>query len=231
MSAPVIVFDLDDTLYSERQFAVSGFRACEQWLVERHGQTAAGIVPEMLHLLDSGHMRALFEISLRSRVPTADDRHIDDFIDVYREHTPDIALYPDAAWALDHFGRHGPLGLITDGQVEVQSSKVRALAIEPHFAHIVYTSGLGGRGFAKPHPLAFERMETALRAAGGGNGNFVYVGDNPAKDFLVPNARGWISVQVQKPFRIHSRAMPIAGGEPQHVIESLTQLPAVLAKR
>lgn len=223
---PIIVFDLDDTLYSERQFAISGFKACERWVEHRFGAQVAGLSEEMTRLLDVGHMRALFEVSLRRWVPDATAADVEAFIDVYRDHEPDIALYPDAAWALDHFASRGPIGLITDGQHSVQASKVAALGITPRFAHIVYTSALGGRSFSKPHPLSFERMEAALASAS--SSRFVYVGDNPSKDFVTPNARGWISVQVIKPYRIHARAEPVPGGEPHHVIEALTELPAIL---
>ena len=221
---PIIVFDLDDTLYSERQFAISGFRACERWLEQEHG--AGGIVDDMTRMLDDGYMRALFDQVLAARVPGHTPAQLEAFIDVYRLHDPAIALYPDAAWALDHFEPLGPLGLITDGQAEVQSSKVRALAIAPRFRHIVYTGALGGRAFSKPHPRSFELMEEALGAPGG---RFVYVGDNPAKDFVTPNARGWISVQVHRPQRIHARAEAAPGGAAQHVVDQLTELPALLA--
>jgi len=221
---PILVFDLDDTLYSERQFAISGFRACERWLQERHGMCE--VVEEMTRLLDDGHMRSLFEIVLEKHVPGRMAEHIEAFIDVYRLHEPTIELYPDAAWALEHFGGlGGPLGLITDGQHEVQAGKVKALAIAHRFQHIVYTHALGGRAFAKPHPRAFEMMEAALGRSGD---RFVYIGDNPAKDFVTPNARGWISIQVLRPQRIHSRALTVEGGAPQHVIESLTELPGLL---
>lgn len=221
---PIIVFDLDDTLYSERDFAISGFKACERWLEHTFG--VGGVVAEMTRLLDDGHMRQLFVDVLKDRVPDATDAHLEAFIDVYRLHEPDIALYPDAAWALDHFGRDGPLGLITDGQHVVQSSKVRALDIEHHFEHIVYTGALGGRAFAKPHPLSYEQMEAAIGVPGR---RFVYVGDNPAKDFVTPNARGWISVQVHRPMRIHARAQTAAGGAAQHELHNLEQLPGLLA--
>lgn len=223
MPRPILVFDLDDTLYPERQFAISGFRACERWLEDRFGAT--GIVDHMTRLLDDGHMRALFEITLASKVPDAPADVVEEFIDIYRLHEPDIELYPDAAHALDHFEAQGPIGLITDGQEVVQSSKVRALRIAERFHHIVYTGALGGRSFSKPHPLSFERMEAALA---GNGGPFVYVGDNPAKDFVTPNARGWISVQIHRPHRIHARAQTAIGGAPQHQIQALTELPELL---
>ncbi len=226
MSEPVIVFDLDDTLYAERDFAISGFRACESWLEREHG--VGEVAEEMTRLLDEGHMRQLFVKVLKDRLPHSADQHLEAFIDVYRYHEPAIGLYPDSVWALEHFGSKGPLGLITDGQHEVQSSKVRALDIGHRFEHIVYTGALGGRAFSKPHPLSYEQMEEKLGGAGDGR-RFVYVGDNPAKDFVTPNARGWISVQIVRPYRIHARAEASQGGHPQHMIETLTELPAILA--
>ncbi len=220
-----LVFDLDDTLYPERQFAISGFRACEQWLEQNHGVT--GVVDDMTRLLDAGHMRSLFEITLEKSIGPYDEAQIKAFIDVYRLHPPEIALYDDAHHALDHFESLGPIGLITDGQEEVQSSKVRALGLEPRFAHIIYTHALGGRQFSKPHPGSFERMEAALGEAGD---RFVYVGDNPAKDFVTPNVRGWISVQIHRDMRIHHRAVTADGGAPQHEIHALTDLPDLLSK-
>ena len=221
-----VVFDLDDTLYSERQFAISGFRACERWLEQEHGVTEP-VVEAMTRLLDDGHMRALFEIVLAERMPGHSPHLIEPFIDVYRLHDPEIALYEDAAAALDHFEARAPIALITDGQHEVQSRKVRALGLESRFAHIVYTSALGGRSFSKPHPRAYEVVEERLGKPGD---RYLYVGDNPAKDFVTPNARGWTSVQVLRPQRIHSRAKTVPGGEAHVVMSDLVGLPDLVAQ-
>ena len=221
-----LVFDLDDTLYPERRLAISGFSACAGWLAREHGVAGCeDVVADMTRLLDAGHMRALFGITLAERIGEHSNATLEAFIDIYRLHDPDIALYEDAEAVLAHFAALGPLGLITDGQADVQASKVRALRLEPRFAHIIYTHDLGGRGYSKPHPRAFELIEQAL---GEPDCRFVYVGDNPAKDFVAPNARGWTSVQVLRPQRIHARAGMAEGGAPQHVIETLADLPGVL---
>ena len=223
-----LVFDLDDTLYPERQFAVSGFRACAGWLARDHGvATSDNVVEHMTRLLDDGHMRALFEIVLGDNIGAYSPATLEAFIDIYRLHEPEISFYHDTEDVLAHYEARGPLGLITDGQPEVQSSKVRALGLEPRFAHIVYTSGLGGRAFAKPHPRAFEVTEAALGQPGD---RFVYVGDNPAKDFVAPNLRGWTTVQVLRPQRIHARAKMAEGGAAQHVVETLAALPDLLGE-
>jgi putative hydrolase of the HAD superfamily len=224
-STPILVFDLDDTLYPERQFALSGFQAAGRW-----AQTALGIeglAGDMTRLLDGGNLGQLFGMALAARRPDHTPEHLTALLEAYRDHQPELELFEDAVWALGRFAGHGGLGLITDGTHRVQAKKVAALGIGPHFRKIVYTDALGGRAFHKPHPKSYEMIEQAL---GMGADRFVYVGDNPSKDFIVPNARGWTSVMVARPghARIHFRAEVAAGGAPQHTIASLTELPRVL---
>jgi len=221
----VLVFDLDDTLYPERQFALSGFRAAGRWAETELG--VAGLADDMTHLLDRGHLGELFAMALRARLPDHAPEHLAGLVEAYRDHEPELTLFDDAAWALAHFSSRAQLGLISDGTERMQARKVAALGIAAHFAEIVYTHALGGRAFAKPHPKAYETIEAAL---GSGTDHFVYVGDNPSKDFIVPNARGWTSVMVDRPghARIHAGAQVAAGGAPQHVVASLAELPAVL---
>jgi putative hydrolase of the HAD superfamily len=223
MSRRVLVFDLDDTLHSERAFAISGFRAAERWAARELG--LGDLVAPMTQLLDDGHLRELFALILAERMPRHTPAHLEGFIASYRDHEPEIVLYEDADRALTHFGALGPLGLITDGSPALQERKVRVLGLESRLHHRIYTHALGGRAFAKPHPRAFEHMEAALGAPGD---TFVYVGDNPAKDFVAPNARGWVTVQIVRPQQIHRRAQVAEGGVPQHRVESLEELASLL---
>lgn len=225
--ATIMVFDLDDTLYPERQFALSGFRASARWARESLGHAdEAGLVAAMTAMLDRGLLGKLFPAALEMVKAEHSRAELKAFVDAYRDHEPQLTLHEDGAWALAHYGARGRLGLITDGTHSVQSAKVRALALETRFTEIVYTGALGpDRAFAKPHPLAFERIATALGAAGD---RFVYVGDNPSKDFVAPNALGWTSVWVKRAGGIHDGAETADGGEPRHMITSLTELPGVL---
>lgn len=219
-----LVFDLDDTLYPERSFAVSAFAAASAWAEATLG--IDGLAPEMTRLLDEGHLGRLFTIVLERR--GIDPVHAGGLMEAYRAHQPlQLDLYADAARCLAEAGEHGPLGLITDGTPTVQRAKVKALGIAETFGHIVYTHELGGRAFAKPHAGAFEAMQRALGEAGD---RFVYVGDNPAKDFQAPNRLGWTTVQVERPQRIHAKAVAIEDGQPQHVVATLDALPAILRR-
>lgn len=228
MSKLVLVFDLDDTLYPERQFALSGFAAAGRWAEAQLG--VAGLAADMTRLLEGGHLGELFSIALAGRLPNYTAEHLAGLIAAYRNHDPELSLFEDAAWALAHFAPQAKLGLITDGHHHVQAKKVTALGIAAHFRKIVYTHALGGRQYAKPHPRSYEMVEAALGTHGD---RLVYIGDNPSKDFIVPNQRGWISIMVERPEfrRIHANAEVAPGGAPQHTLASLRQLPALLGLR
>jgi putative hydrolase of the HAD superfamily len=231
-----IVFDLDDTLYPERDYALSGFRAAARWAGETLGLSAgevARMAERMTALLEEGHRGNLFGIALAEVRPDCTPEDVAGVHEAYRAHTPErLDLFADAVWALERYRladrAHGALGLITDGHLVMQSSKVAALGIASHFHEIVYTGGLGpGRTYFKPHPMAFERMVAAVGAQGD---RFVYVGDNPSKDFVAPNAMGWLSVWVDRPGGIHHGAPVAEGGTPQVTIRSLRELPEILGR-
>ena len=217
-----VIFDLDDTLYPERDFAVSAFGAAGAWAQTELG--VEGLADDMVRLLDDGHLGRLFTLVLERR--GIDPAHGAGLIEAYRRHEPlQLRLYADAEAAMTHFSTEGPIGLITDGTPVVQRAKVKALGIAKRFRHIVYTHDLGGREFAKPHAGSFEAMQSALGEAGD---RFVYVGDNPSKDFVSPNRMGWTTVQVVRPQRIHANAKVAEGGAAHHVVETLEALPQLL---
>ncbi len=213
-----LVFDLDDTLHSERLYAISGFNAAAAWAEGALG--VAGLAEEMTVLLDQGHLGTVFEQALKKRKPDFSIADLNQLRKAYRDHDPAISVYDDVMPVLQAVTT--PMGMITDGSLEMQTRKVAALGLQQRFAEIIYTGALGsGRAFFKPHPRAFEMIEAQL----GGDGiRMVYVGDNPAKDFVVPNARGWLSVMIERPHRIHAAAIPADGGLPHVTIRSLAEL-------
>lgn len=220
-----IVFDLDDTLYPERDFARSGFNAAGRHAFERFG--IKGLAEDMQALLESGHRGNLFGLSLKAKRPEATPEEIAELHELYRRHEPSgLKLFEDGACALDHYARQGELGLITDGHLVMQSGKVNGLGIAHRFKEIVYTDTLApGRSMAKPHARAFQLISAALGQPGD---RFVYIGDNPSKDFVAPNALGWITVWIDRPGGIHHGAKIAPGGAPQLTVQSLHELPGVL---
>lgn len=223
-----LIFDLDDTLYPERDFAIGGFRAAARWAEQQLG---VGVdVDRMTSLLDDGHLGKLFTIVLAEAKPDHSPDDLKGFVRAYGKQQPDIRLFPDAAAALPHWHARTDLGLITDGHAPTQHAKIAALLLGERFAHIIATGALGPeRAFHKPHPHAFELMQAKLGKEGD---RFVYVGDNLSKDFVAPNALGWTSIWIDRPHhrhhRIHKNASAPTGGEPHAVIQDLGELARVL---
>jgi putative hydrolase of the HAD superfamily len=228
MPALHLVFDLDDTLYAERDYAVGGFRAAAAWARKELGVQAD---PEhMIQLLDTGHLGQLFAMALKAAKPDHTDAELKGFVKAYGQHTPSLALFDDAAVALDHWQRRAHLGLITDGHVPTQQAKISALGLASRFREIIATGALGpDRAFHKPHPRAFELMQAALGKPGD---RFVYVGDNLSKDFVAPNALGWTTVYIDRPahrlHRIHKHKAAPVDGAPHETVSDLRALVQIL---
>ena len=47
---------------------------------------------------------------------------------------------------------------------------------------------------------------------------------------MAPNARGWTTVWIDRPGRIHAAAKVATGGEPHHKIASLDELAGLLGE-
>jgi putative hydrolase of the HAD superfamily len=225
-----LVFDLDDTLYLERDFVRSGFAAVERWFADQQGPP--GLAQACRHLFQQGHRGRIFDEALAGLGVAADPSLIAQLVEIYRSHPPDIALAPDAEGYLAGRGDGARNALVTDGPLATQRAKVQALGIEGRFGFIVYTDALGpGRG--KPHPAAFERIETwasgliTPRETSGGL-PLVYIADNPRKDFVTPRDRGWLTVQIVRPDRVHRVDAPDENHAAHARIESLDQLDACL---
>ncbi len=211
LPADRVTFDLDDTLYLERDFAFSGFDAVAAHL------GADGFAATCRALFDSPHRAAIFNEALRRHGVSAE---VPDLVAVYRDHAPQIALCPDAARYL----QRGGFGLITDGPERTQRAKIAALGLARFCDQIIPTGQWPG-GFGKPHPRAYQAI---MDAADGRR--CVYVADNAAKDFVTPNRMGWLTVQILRPGRVHDGTAPDAAHAAQVVITSLDQLDAVLAE-
>ncbi|WP_342642055.1 HAD family hydrolase [Rhodoligotrophos ferricapiens] len=217
MPAPfTLVFDLDDTLYLERDFVRSGFTAVGRWLRAEKG--IRGFEAICTELFAAGERMQVFNQALDHLGLGAEPDLLAKLIHVYRTHEPQITLADDARRYLE--SATGPHALITDGFLATQEAKVRVLKLDQSFGQVLCTACLGA-GFGKPHPRCFEITEAWARPFGR---PLVYVADNPLKDFVTPKARGWLTVQVARPERVHLCAAPDARYEPHASVASLDEL-------
>ena len=173
-SSKIFVFDLDDTLYSERDFEKSGIEFVYENLSIKHIslETILNNRNNWIELIINGSNN---QISLQM------------VLEIYRNHFPTIRLYEDAKVFLEKLHSEGiEMSLITDGRSITQRNKLRALGIETFFKNIVISEEVNSE---KPSEYNF-RMVMYNKIAE----NYIYIADNPKKDFITPNKLGWTSI-------------------------------------
>jgi len=224
-----VVFDLDDTLYAERDYIRSGYRAIDAYLrqsfdIDRltHNGLVAGdwLWERFCGGEASGAFDALsetFDLAL-----TRED--IGQLVEVYRTHRPDIQPLAGAVEMLASLKARYRLGVLSDGFLPAQQLKLDALGLGDCFASVIFTEVLG-REYWKPSPAGFEAIARELAVD---HDACVYVGDNPSKDFVAPNALGWLTVQITRPGQVHAHKPAPPGGQASKVVHSWDEMVAVI---
>ena len=194
----VIVLDLDDTLYPERDFVISGFSAVSHWLhrqmnVRDFDRTAQALFAD-------GRRGDIFDAALAELGLTPAPELIERLVSIYRDHQPSLTLPSDTAEFLARIPDDVSLALLTDGFLNTQQNKIRALGLDRHAIWPIVCTGQWGRDYWKPHRRGYEFIQAAHRLTPSA---FCYVADNPAKDFITPRALGWRTVCIRRPDAIH----------------------------
>ncbi len=174
----VVVFDLDDTLYDEVDFVKSGFSEISRYLGSNDYFDFM-----WREFLENGSGK-IFDKLIEKFDLNIDVKKL---IEIYRFHNPDISLREDSKDILKTLKKK--LSLITDGHYITQQNKFRALGLGeyinyPIFTDFYHTSKLD----EKPFLMIMNKFK---------DDEFVYVADNPKKDFFVPKRLGWKSVRFK----------------------------------
>lgn len=222
-----VVFDLDDTLYDEQEYCKSGFNAVAHSL-----SNLVDVLPpeeifdSLCQQFTSGNRTKTFNAALEDHGISYDEKLIQKMIETYRSHSPQISLPPDSEKVLQKLSEKYTLALLTDGFLPAQQLKVQALGIEKYFKSIIYTEQLG-RQYWKPSPAGFEKITQQLNTK---PENMAYVADNETKDFIAPNKLGILTIQIIRPARIHKSTSDAPDAAAKHLINKLSELPAILEK-
>ncbi len=190
-----VVFDVDDTLCLERNYAISGFRAVGNWAARWLGAPDFG--ERCIDLFETGHRGDTFNSALESVGLKPCPELIAGLVTIYRSHVPEIAMEEDAGVAVAEIVKRWPIAVITDGPVTSQTLKCDALGL-PAFARPVIATGIYGPECHKPQPAAFQRVEREVQAK-----QYLYVADNPLKDFQAPRSLGWKCVRIRRSAGLH----------------------------
>ena len=207
----IFVFDLDDTLYPEIDYVRSG----ASFVVGRLGEL--GLVDGSAWSFVEKHLSDDWIGILREtyRLPCSKES----LLWIYRNHEPRIALPPNSRDVLCELASRGhSIIILTDGRSISQRLKLNSLGLQSFWALISeeYKS-------EKPSPLRFEAVMARYP-----DEQYIYVGDNPEKDFVAANELGWESVGIKwKPYFIsrYSESDIPCTSLPTHWIDDINNLP------
>jgi putative hydrolase of the HAD superfamily len=218
MPIKAVVFDMDDTLFKEMDYVLSGFSAVDQWLKETQG--LIGFYKLAVELFNKGERKYIFNQVLESLGVRYNKNFICQLIDVYRNHTPIISLFEDAKYVLNNLQGSIKIGLITDGYLSSQKQKFDALGIHEKFDTVIFTDELG-REHWKPNPLPYEQVCLKLECL---PSECIYIGDNVNKDFVTAKKLGWLTVHINRNEGIYTKAKVSYEYEADYQIHNMKEL-------
>ena len=181
-----IILDMDDTLFLEHSYVLSGIAAVADHLCGLTGEDAAAIRARLSYRFMKFGRRQLFDSELGEPAVC----RMEELVGIYRTHKPNIHLFEGVAAALEQLSRKWPVALVTDGAQIMQERKVQALKLDKLIPHIVYCDKLNA---PKPSPVAFlkaaDLMEVEPR-------DCLVIGDDPTADMAGAEAAGMLAVRV-----------------------------------
>ena len=177
----VIVFDLDDTLYDEVDFVRSGFLEISEYLGDKK---YFEFMWDEFRENGSGKVFNKLIDKFNIKIP------LNKLIEIYRFHFPKISL-PKESKELLKFAKIS--ALITDGHYITQQNKYKALNLDinfPVFTDFYHTK----KPELKPFQMVMDKYP---------NEKYIYISDNPKKDFFAPKELGWGTIRYKNPNGIY----------------------------
>lgn len=176
-----VLFDLDDTLYPERQFVDGGFRAVARFLSGRSGRSAEELTARLWELHARDGRGRLFDTLLDELGAGHDPDLVLSCLLSYRTHEAQLVPFSGATDVLDALRAEGiRTGLLSDGLSSVQRHKLEGLPSLGHRLDLIVLTDELGPPYAKPSPVAFR---VACRLLEVPPAMTIYVANDPRKDF------------------------------------------------
>jgi putative hydrolase of the HAD superfamily len=189
-----VLFDLDDTLYPERQFVDGGFAAVAGFLADPSGRSAAVLAARLRELHDQDGRGRLFDTLLDEVGLGGEPDLVPACLLVYRAHPTRLTPFSGVVELLDGLHAAGVrTGVISDGNAAVQARKLAGLdGVAERLDVVVLTDDLGP-GHAKPSRVPYD---VACRLLAIDPSATIYAGNDPRKDFRGARAAGLRTIRV-----------------------------------
>lgn len=219
----MICFDLDDTLYKEIDYLKSAYMEIAKYAIAQCAGCSNSAIKAYNRMLEAYYASENAFEALNSFLGLNRTVNVSDYLYIYRNHKPKIALPEDTVRALDTLKKQGvQMGLITDGRSVQQRNKIEALGLDRWIENkdIVISEEFGSEKPCIANYIHFMKRYPVCQC-------FTYVGDNLLKDFIAPNQLEWNTVCLKDDGRnIHGQKMKGLTGErmPKMWIDELVEI-------
>ena len=192
----LIIFDLDDVLYSEIDYVKSGFKAVASNIsANKHIQKKLFFIMMELFNKDPKHvfdnLIKIYDLDIDLKIHTKDN-----LIKTYHEHLPKIKLNSKVLTLLKKIKNENIfMTILSDGRKNSQELKIKSLGLENIMNKIILTDSLGPRKkFWKPNTYGFKLLLDHFKVEAN---QACYIGDNLNKDFIAPEKLGMVTILFQ----------------------------------
>ena len=196
MKCKAVIFDMDDTLFLEEDYVLSGFREVCFFLNSNFGIDANESYDFLKNRFIKHGRNKIFNNLLNKYDEALKgfdiNNLIEQLVDVYRKHEPDIELNPIVKNVLVNIRlRNIKIVIATDGLAIMQENKYLALGLDKLVDNIVYC---WSHDAAKPSKKCFK---IAAKMIGIDIKDCMIVGDHPDHDIVPARMLGVKTYRVR----------------------------------
>ena len=211
-----VAFDLDDTLYKEKDFVKSAHNHISLILSKKYNQP----YDNLLSILQK-NTKPFNKLS-ETIQSFGGKEDISWLLNEYRYHIPNLLLATNVENSLIQLKDNNiSMGIITDGRKISQYNKIYALGLLKFINknNIIISEEIG---YEKHFVNGFK----LIMSLNPNCNKFYYVGDNLSKDFFWPNQLGWTTICLKDNGQnIHKQNFNIDKEYlPQHIIHNFSEI-------
>lgn len=180
-----LFIDLDDTLYNEVDFVISGYNHIYKWILKNLNLDIQ-YKPNKNDVINNieNHIQTFIKKN------NFEEKYSVKFIKLMRDHKPNISLSNSNLKKLKVINKKFKnLVLVTNGRSISQRNKLQSLNIKKFFREILISEEFG---FKKPDKILYDKLIEKYK-----NYNLIFIGDNIDIDLITPINKGLKTIFIR----------------------------------
>lgn len=186
----IFIFDLDDTIYRERDFFINGIKAISKKFSKKLKKKSILIHNQILKdVKKNGRKKFLDRFLKKNNIYSK--KNLRNALKIFRFNDLKLNPYIDFLTFLSNI-KNEKKYIVTDGHKIVQKKKISSLGIKKYFDKILISRNYK-ISFEKPSLFCFKKIKKLQNCKWK---NMIYIADNPNKDFVNLNKAGCNTVRI-----------------------------------